>query len=382
MAPLRQSHAPTPMTPAAPTGRWVSDLWQDLRYASRMFRKQPGFAATAVLTLALGIGATTAIFSVVYGVLLKPLPFHEPDRLVSLLHTVPDGGRNHGPATYFTYRDNQRAFETVGAWESNDVTITGRGEPEHALVLSVSDGTLPLLRVQPVVGRLFNADDDSPGSPLRAVLTYGYWQRRFGGDDGVIGQSLDIDGAPAEIIGVLPASFKFLRETPALLLPMQLDRADADHIEFDFQVLARLKPGVDLAQANADVARMIPLLPQMFAKLELQPNVRPLADDVIGDVGRSALDPPGGRRRGAAHRLRERREPVPDPRRGAPAGAGDAGRARRQPRPYCARAADRERAAGAGGRRTWRGVRAGRHWPAAADRAGAAAARRRHRHRR
>ena len=285
MAPLRQSHAPTPVTPAAPTGRWLSDLWQDLRYASRMFRKQPGFTATAVLTLALGIGATTAIFSVVYGVLLKPLPFHEPERLVSLLHTVPDGGRNHGPATYFTYLDNQRAFETVGAWESNDVTITGRGEPEHAFVLSVSDGTLPLLRVQPVVGRLFNAADDAPGSPLRAVLTYGYWQRKFGGDDGVIGQSLDIDGAPAEIIGVLPASFKFLRETPALLLPMQLDRADADHIEFDFQVLARLKPGVDLAQANADVARMIALLPPMWDKLELQPNVRPLADDVIGDVG-------------------------------------------------------------------------------------------------
>ena len=285
IAPLRQAHAPTPVTPAAPTGQWVTDLWQDLRYAARMFRKQPGFTATAVLTLALGIGATTAIFSVVYGVLLKPLPFHEPDRLVSLIHTVPDGSRNHGPATYFTYLDNQRAFETIGAWESNDVTITGRGEPEHAFVLSVSDGTLPLLRVQPVLGRLFNAADDSPGSPLRAVLTYGYWQRRFGGADGVIGQSLNIDGVPAEIVGVLPASFKFLRETPALLLPMQLDRADADHIEFDFQVLARLKPGVDLARANTDMARTIALLPQLWDKLELQPNVRPLSEDVIGDIG-------------------------------------------------------------------------------------------------
>ena len=178
---------------------------------------------------------------------------------------MPDGGRNHGPATYFTYRDNQRAFETIGAWESNDVTITGRGEPEHVDVLSVSDATLPLLRVQPLLGRLFNAADDAPGSPLRAVLTYGYWQRRFGGADDVIGQSLDIDGAPgrdhrrAAGLVQVPA-----QQTPALLLPMQLDRADADHIEFDFQALARLKPGVDLAQANADVARMIALLPPMF----------------------------------------------------------------------------------------------------------------------
>ena len=289
MASLRQAHAPSSITPGAPTGRLLTDLWQDLRYATRKCVKQPGFSATAVLTLALGIGATAAIFSVVYGVLLKPLPFHEPERLVSILHraaAINMDSRNHGPATYFTYRDNQRAFEGIGAWESNEVSITGRGEPEQIEVLSVSDATLPLLGVQPLVGRLFNTADDAPGSPLRAVLTYGYWQRRFGGADTAIGQLLAIDGAPAEIIGVLPASFKFLREHPAVLLPMQLDRADADHIEFDFQVLARLKPGVALPQAGADVARMIGLLPPVWDRLQLQPNVRPLADDVIGDVGR------------------------------------------------------------------------------------------------
>jgi putative ABC transport system permease protein len=288
MAPLRQAHAPASITPGAATGQWLTDVWQDLRYAARKSSKQPGFAATAVVTLALGIGASAAMFSVVYGVLLKPLPFDEPERLVSVMHGAPAinvAVWNQGPATFFTYRDNQRAFEGIGAWESNEVSITGRGDPEHVEVLSVSDTTLPLLRVQPILGRLFNATDDAPGSPLRAVLTYAYWQRRFGGVNNAVGQSLDIDGTPAEIIGVLPSSFKFLRSDPALLLPMQLDRATATGIEFDFQALARLKPGVTLSQANADVARMIPLLLPAFRVLHLQPFVRPLAADVIGDVG-------------------------------------------------------------------------------------------------
>ena len=225
---------------------------------------------------------------------------------------------NHGPATYFTYRDNQRAFEAIGAWESNEVSITGRGDPEQVEALSVSDATLPLLRVQPLLGRLFNAEDDAPGSPLRVVLTYGYWQRRFGGAEDVIGQSLAIDGAPGRdhrrAAGVVQVP---ARPIPPSLLPMQLDRARrVRSIEFDFQALARLKPGVTLAQANADMARMIPLLPaDVRRSLKLQPNVRPLADDVIGDVGQHPLDSPGGRRRRAAHRLRERREPVSDPRR-------------------------------------------------------------------
>jgi putative ABC transport system permease protein len=289
LAPLRQAHAAPSLTPGSPTGHVLTDLWQDLRYAARKSSKQPGFTAAAVLTLALGIGATVAIFSVVYGVLLKPLPFHEPEGLVGVYHRGPGVNlpvMNQGPATFFTYRDNQRAFEGIGAWESNEVSITRRGDPERVEVLAVSDGTLPLLRVQPLLGRLFNAADDAPGSPLRAVLTYGYWQRRFGGADDVVGQSLEIDGAPAEIIGVLPSSFKFLRSDPALLLPMQLNRADATHIEFDFQALARLKPGVTVSQANDDVARMIPLLPRVFEVLKLEPYVRPLADDVIGDVGR------------------------------------------------------------------------------------------------
>ena len=126
MASLRQAQVSTPITPGAPTGHVLSDLWQDLRYAARIFWKQPAFAATAVLTLALGIGATTAIFSVVYGVLLRPLPFDEPERLVSLRQHAPHGaGTNHGRTTFLTYRENQRAFEAIGAWDPTEVSITG-----------------------------------------------------------------------------------------------------------------------------------------------------------------------------------------------------------------------------------------------------------------
>ena len=287
MAPLKQSHVPSRLTPAAPTGRRFGDLWQDLRYAGRILTKQPAFAITAVVTLALGIGATTAIFSVVYGVLLKPLPFAEPERLVSLQQIAPHhAGTNQGRVTYFTYRENQQAFEEIGAWDPAEVSITGGGNPERVQALLVSSSTLPLLRVQPIIGRFFSPEDDVPGNALRVVLTYGYWQRRFGAAHDISGQRLVIDGRPAEVIGVLPASFKFLRTRPVILLPLALDvNAPRDGISFGFQALARLKPAVTLAQANADVARMISLFPPVFAQLELQPDVRPLANDVIGDVG-------------------------------------------------------------------------------------------------
>jgi putative ABC transport system permease protein len=290
MASLRQAHAASPITPAAPTGHMLGDVWQDLRYAARIFGKQPAFAATAVLTLALGIGATTAIFSVVYGVLLKPLPFRDPASLVSLLHRGPGVNletMNQGPATYLTYRDNQQAFEAIGAWDSSQVSITGRGDPEQVEALSVTDTTLSLLGVQPLLGRLFNAEDVAPGQPLRAILTYGYWQGRLGGVDDVIGQSLEIDGAAAVIIGVLPASFTFLRSDPAVVLPMQLDAATAfGGISFDRQALGRLKAGVSLEQASADIARMIPLLPPIYGVLKLEPKLRSLTEDVVGDIGR------------------------------------------------------------------------------------------------
>jgi predicted permease len=260
----------------------------DLRLAYRSLLRAPAFTAVAVLTLALGIGATAAVFSVVHGVLLKPLPFPEPERLASLTHRGPGADlalMNHGAATYFTYLDHQRVFEGIGAWDTRRVAVTGRGDPEQVEALAVSASTLPLLRVRPALGRVFTAEEDAPGSAPRAILTHGYWQRRFGGAADVVGQPLAIGGQIAEVVGVLPPSFRFLHTDPDILLPIQLDRADATEVSFGFQALGRLKPGVTLAEADADVARMIPLLPPALAVLKLRPNVRPLAADVIGTVG-------------------------------------------------------------------------------------------------
>jgi putative ABC transport system permease protein len=296
MAPLRQVHPPPSITPGAATGHGLADLWRDLRYTVRMALKQPGFAAVAVLTLALGIGATTAIFSVVYGVLLKPLPFAEPDRLVGMWHRAPELGFDvfqQSPATYFTYRKDNRVFEDVGMWVPfPDVSITDRGEPERVQALYVTDGTLPLLRVHPLLGRLFTKADDMPGSPDRTVLTYGYWQRRFGGARDIVGQTVTMDAKPFEVIGVLPSSFRFLDRNPAVLLPLRLNPAGVNLGGFSYNAIARLKPDVTITQANDDVARMIPRVWERFPpqpgerEIRLRPNVRPMSDDVIGDVRR------------------------------------------------------------------------------------------------
>jgi predicted permease len=303
MAPLRQSHAPSPITPGARAERLLAEPLRSLRYAARVLLRQPLFTAVAVITLALGIGATTAIFSVVYGVLLKPLPFEQPDRLVALYHFMPGyapGPRGpQSPATYFTYRDNNRVFEDVAVWRVEPVSIARRDGADTELALRITDGLLPLLRVRPLVGDLIRKDDDLPGAPNRVLLTYGYWLRAFGAAPEVVGTSLTINSQPHEIAGVLPASFKFLDTKAQMLLPMRLDRAQTmTGGGFGLRGVARLKSGVTILQANDDIARMIPLMTDLFplpaaltremwAGVGLAPNVQPLADEVIGDVGRS-----------------------------------------------------------------------------------------------
>ena len=270
-----------------------------LRLIARRLLRAPLFTCIAVVTLALGIGANTAIFSVVRGVLLKPLPFAESERLVGVWHSAPGLGfptLNQAPSTYFLYRESGVAFEDIGLWDNTAVSVTGIGEPERVQALLVTDGTLGLLRVEPLLGRRFTREDDVANAPPRAMLTHAYWQRKFGSDPNIVGRHVTIDGQSNEIIGVLPPEFRFLSLNPQLLFTFRFDRAKVFVGNFSYQGVARLKPGVTTEQANADIARLLPLLTerfplppgfsrQMLDEIKLAPNVRPLSQDVIGDVG-------------------------------------------------------------------------------------------------
>ena len=270
---------------------------QQLRYVVRKLRRAPLFTATAVLTLALGIGANAAIFSVINGVLLKPLPFEDPETLVGVWHRAPGLGFdqvNQSPAMHLTYRDDNQVFEDVGIWDNRTVSITGLDEPEQVPAMVVNDGFFPILRITPEVGRLFTAEDDTPGSPETVMLSYGYWQRAFGGDRSVIGRSLSVNSLPREIIGVLPRGFEFARGDASIYLPVRFDRSQLYSGNFDYQGIARLAPGVTLAQANADVERLIPISVERFpgglslSMLEqagFAADVHPLIEDFVGDVG-------------------------------------------------------------------------------------------------
>jgi predicted permease len=277
----------------------MRDSMTRLRRNGRRLLRAPLFTFIAVVTLALGIGANTAIFSVVRGVLLKPLPFEEPERLVGVWHTAPGLNfptLNQGPATYMLYRDEGRTFEDIGLWDNTSVSVTGAGEPERVQALLVTDGTLGILRIDPFLGRRFTREDDVHNAPERVMLAHAYWQRKFSSDAGIVGRQVVVDGKPREIIGVLPPGFRFLNYNPQLVLPFRFNRAEVFIGNFSSQGVARLKPGATIEQANADIARMIPMLVEKFAlppgfsrqmleEVKLGPKVRPLEADVIGDIG-------------------------------------------------------------------------------------------------
>jgi predicted permease len=282
----------------------LESVGRDLRYAARGMMRRPGFTLAVVLTLALGIGANTAIFSVVNAVLIKPLRYPNPQGLVSIHHAAPGlpaGEVSLSPSMYYTYEDESRAFQHIGVWGHGGRTLTGHGDPEQVRALFTTFDVLPALGVQPMLGRLFNRADAAPDTPVAdpVILTYPYWQRRFGGDRSVVGRRLMMDAQAAEIVGVMPQGFRFLDLKPEIeaIAMIRFNRAQTALAEFgNLQGLARLKPGLTLADANADVARMLPIWldawpaargtlgREAIANWRLAPALRPLKDDVVGNV--------------------------------------------------------------------------------------------------
>jgi predicted permease len=269
-----------------------------LKQVVRSLARMPGFTAVSVLTLAIGIGANTAVFGVIQGVLLKPLPYPHSDELVALDHAAPGvniASAGAAPFQYFTYREEGRVFQDVGLWNTGTVSVTGLAEPEEVRTLFATDAILPMLGAQPMLGRVLTKADDTPGTPETVMLTAGYWRSRFGGDPAAVGRTLMVDSQPREIVGVLPDSFRFLDRNVSLVLPYRFDRKTVFLGQFSYRAIARLKPGATVAQASADVARLIPVsltrfppFPggsvKMFEEARIAPNVRSLKDDLVGDV--------------------------------------------------------------------------------------------------
>jgi predicted permease len=275
---------------------FVDSVSRDLRYALRGLARRPAFTFAAIVTLAVGIGATTAIFSVVYSVLIKPLPYPSSDELVRIRHTNPRGDLTANSLQYLNYRNENETFADIGVWREDSATLIDRGEPERVRALSVSHGTLQALGVQPLRGRWFTDAEHELGAdgPAPIIVSHAFWQRRFGADEAAMQRQLSIDSQPAQIVGIMPPDFAFVAMTPQpdLILAVRFEPREISW--FRYQMLGRLAPGVTLAAAQADLERMLPLwfdpIPAAFtAGLgPITPIARPLQDDLVGSVA-SAL---------------------------------------------------------------------------------------------
>jgi len=278
---------------------------RDLRHALRSLSRRPAFTLAAVLTLALGIGATTAIFSVVYSVLIKPLPYPNADELVRIRYSTIDyGDLSSSHTMYLTYRDENRTFADIGLWQYADdfATLTDPGEPTRLNILKVTDGTLQALGVRPLRGRWFTKQEYAPSAegPAPVILSYAFWQRLFGGDEAVLGREVSIDSEPSRVVGIMPRDFTFLdaaSQPDVILAVRRLEVGERTIGWFNYQMLGRLKPGVTLQEARADLERMLPiwldawpLVPgggqtkEQIANRQITPVVRPLQDDLVGSV--------------------------------------------------------------------------------------------------
>jgi hypothetical protein len=269
----------------------------EVQQTARRLLRAPAFTLITVLTLAIGIGATTAVFSVVNNVLIQPLPYPDSNRLIAIWHRVTfqgvtgDNGELSAPI-YFAYAEHNETFEAFGVFDITRrvANVTGSGEPEQVGTFVVTHGVLPVFGVRPTLGRWFTADDDTLGTPETVILSFPYWQRRFGGDPTVLGRTINVDSRPREVIGVMPRGFD-PGSGAELILPQRFDRSAMRVDRLCCVGVARLKPGVTVDQANADLARTLAAvgneygLTDLVAELQAAPAARPLKQDVIGNVG-------------------------------------------------------------------------------------------------
>ena len=349
-------------------GNRMADFLRDLKHSLRMFRQTPGFTLAALAALTLGIGANTAIFSVVNSVLLKPLPFPDPDRLVLFLNVGPNGSGSGASVPKFNvWREQTPAFQDAAAYRFGVMNLTGGDSPEQLPSARVTADFFRLFGAQTAVGRTFTADEDRPNGGKVVVLSYGFWQRRFGGDPQVVGRTLPLSGDSYVVIGVLAPSFNSAQFDPFadVWTPFQMDPASTDQAHY-FTAAARLKPGVTLAMANTQMQAAAEQFRAKFPKA-IGPKARLRRAAAAGAHGaqRQDLAAGAGRRRQlrAADRVRERREPAAGARHRPEARDRHSRRDGRRPRPHRPAAADRERAAVAG-RRSRSGSASA--WPASA----------------
>jgi predicted permease len=291
---------------------FLDTLSRDIRYSLRALRHNPVFTVVALLTIAIGIGANAAVFSVVNSVLLRPLRYPKSEQLVVLRQLAPGAaglasfadGLLLSPSMYFTYAEHNRSFQSLGVWFRDTANVTGLAEPEQVRAAVVSDGVLQALNVPPILGRWLDARDQIPngsdargfvGKSTTVMLGYGYWQRRFGGDRSVIGRTITVDSRPRQIVGVMPQGFQLISSDCDLIAPIALQRSNLILAGFGLQSVGRLKPGIDIAQANADMRRMVPIWmdswsngpgtnSHIYETWKITPALRPLKQEVVGNV--------------------------------------------------------------------------------------------------
>jgi len=271
----------------------MQTLWQDLRYGARMLLKQPGFTLIAVLTLSLGIGANTAIFSVVNAALLRPLPFTEPDRLARLWET---NLKRNLPSfsvsapNYVSWKEQSQTFERLAAWKRQSVNLTGRGEPERLEGAIVSGSLFSLLGVKPAMGRDFLPEEDQPHGRRAAIISHGLWERRFGRDPNLIGQALALDGVSHIVVGVAPSGFDFPQGTE-IWAPLAADPAREQRGNRELAVIGRMKPGVTLQEARTELTTIAQRLERQYPEANSDWGVRleTLYDSIISNETRTAL---------------------------------------------------------------------------------------------